>query len=107
MMNEQLMTQIISDEVLNKAYQWVCLRRKGAKAFLRRLMNRSLGEVKQTKHPFKTYIRRINETGFDFLGYRLIPHHPLTPAGKPWPDITVNFCGFMSMARQYSALHSM
>lgn len=45
-----------------------------------RLMNRSLGEVKQTKHPFKTYIGRIKETGFDFLGYRLIPHHPLTPA---------------------------
>lgn len=45
-----------------------------------RLMNRSLSEVKQTKHPFKTYIGRIKETRFDFLGYRLTPHNPLTPA---------------------------
>lgn len=25
----------------------------------------------QTKHPFKTYIRRLRTTGFDFLGYRI------------------------------------
>ncbi len=38
-----------------------------------RLMNQCLAAVKQTKHPFKTYIGRIKEDGFDFLGYRIIP----------------------------------
>jgi len=36
-----------------------------------RLMNRQLDLVKQTKHPFKTYIGKIKENGFDFLGYRV------------------------------------
>ena len=43
-------------------------------------MNQSLAKVKQTKHPFKTYIGRIKETGFDFLGYRFMPNRALTPA---------------------------
>ena len=34
-------------------------------------MNECLGDVKQTKHPFKTYIGRIRDDGFDFLGYRI------------------------------------
>jgi RNA-directed DNA polymerase len=29
-------------------------------------MNQILEEVKQTKHPYKTFIGRIKETGFDF-----------------------------------------
>lgn len=38
-----------------------------------RLMSRCLNDVKQTKHPYKTYIGRIKEIGFDFLGYRITP----------------------------------
>ncbi|RBO81906.1 reverse transcriptase/maturase family protein [Marinomonas aquiplantarum] len=38
-----------------------------------RIMNRCLEAVKQTKHPFKTYIGRIKNSGFDFLGYRITP----------------------------------
>ncbi len=38
-----------------------------------RLMNGCLDAVKQTKHPFKTYIGRIKDSGFDFLGYRITP----------------------------------
>lgn len=72
-----------------------------------KLMNQSLGKVKQTKHPFKTYIGRIKETGFDFLGYRFTPNRALTPAWQPLPSIAVNSCGFMSRARRYNALRSM
>lgn len=36
-----------------------------------RLMNGELDKVRMTKHPFKTYIGRIKEQGFDFLGYRI------------------------------------
>ena len=36
-----------------------------------RLMNRILAQVKQSKHPFKTYIGKIKVGGFDFLGYRV------------------------------------
>jgi len=35
------------------------------------LMNHALDEVFMTKHPFKTYIGRLGENGFDFLGCRL------------------------------------
>ncbi|MBJ7540071.1 hypothetical protein [Marinomonas transparens] len=34
-------------------------------------MNQCLDAVKQTKHPFKTYIGKIKDSGFDFLGYRI------------------------------------
>ncbi|TDO96685.1 reverse transcriptase/maturase family protein [Marinomonas balearica] len=37
-----------------------------------KLMNQCLTLAKQTKHPFKTYIGRIKDDGFDFLGYRVI-----------------------------------
>ena len=36
-----------------------------------RLMYEVLDGVKQTVHPFKTYIGRIKDDGFDFLGYRI------------------------------------
>ena len=36
-----------------------------------RLMNRILAGVEQTKHPYKTFIGRITDEGFDFLGYRI------------------------------------
>ena len=36
-----------------------------------RLMYEVLNRVKQTVHPFKTYIGRIRDEGFDFLGYRI------------------------------------
>ena len=36
-----------------------------------RMMNQILEEVKQTRHPFKTYIGRIKAEGFDFLEYRI------------------------------------
>ncbi len=36
-----------------------------------RIMNRVLDRVKMTKHPYKTFIGRIKESGFDFLGYRI------------------------------------
>jgi len=36
-----------------------------------RLMNRILEDVQMTKHPFKTFIGRIKDNGFDFLGYRI------------------------------------
>ena len=36
-----------------------------------RLMNRVLESVKQSKHPFKTFIGRVKDEGFDFLGYRI------------------------------------
>ena len=38
-----------------------------------KLMNQCLDAVKQTKHPFKTYIGKIKDSGFDFLGYRITP----------------------------------
>ncbi|OLQ75712.1 hypothetical protein BIT28_23385 [Photobacterium proteolyticum] len=38
-----------------------------------RLMNQSLNEVKQTKHPYKTWIGLLKASGFDFLGYRITP----------------------------------
>lgn len=47
-----------------------------------KLMNQHLDAVKQTKHPYKTYIGRIKESGFDFLGYRITPHNPLKLAWK-------------------------
>lgn len=34
-------------------------------------MNQILNAVKMTKHPFKTHIGRLRNTGFGFLGYRL------------------------------------
>ncbi len=36
-----------------------------------RLMYVCLEQVEQTVHPFKTFIGKIKETGFDFLGYRI------------------------------------
>jgi len=36
-----------------------------------RIMNTHLNQVQQTKHPFKTFIGRIKDTGLDFLGYRI------------------------------------
>ena len=33
-----------------------------------RLMNQCLLALKQTKHPFKTYIGKIKANGFDFIG---------------------------------------
>ena len=36
-----------------------------------KLMNQILEQVKQTKHPLKTYIGRIREQGLDFLGYSI------------------------------------
>ena len=36
-----------------------------------RLMNRILADVEQTKHPYKTFIGRITDRGFDLLGYRI------------------------------------
>ena len=36
-----------------------------------RLMNGELDKVRMTKHPFKTYIGRIKDSGFDFLSYRI------------------------------------
>ena len=51
-----------------------------------RLMNRELENVKMTKHPFKTYIGRIKEEGFDFLGYRIANKatNGLAVAWKTW-----------------------
>ena len=53
-----------------------------------RLMNQILEEVKQKKHPFKTYIGRIKEEGFDFLGYRIGNKiiNGLTLAWKTWAN---------------------
>ncbi|MCG7534145.1 reverse transcriptase domain-containing protein [Pseudoalteromonas sp. OOF1S-7] len=39
-----------------------------------KLMNTSLQAVKQTKHPYKTYIGRIKDAGVDFVGYRITPN---------------------------------
>ena len=36
-----------------------------------KIMNTNLDLVKQTKHPFKTYIGRLTDHGIDFLGYRI------------------------------------
>ncbi len=36
-----------------------------------RIMNRVLEKVEMTKHPYKTFIGRIKDSGFDFLGYRI------------------------------------
>jgi len=52
-----------------------------------KLMNQSLNDVKQTKHPFKTYIGKIKKTGFDFLGYRIgQKKEKLTLAWKTWAN---------------------
>ncbi|MCC2522303.1 reverse transcriptase/maturase family protein [Vibrio coralliilyticus] len=53
-----------------------------------KLMNACLQAVKQTKHPFKTYIGRIKNEGFDFLGYRITPRPRgnLTLAWKTWAN---------------------
>jgi RNA-directed DNA polymerase len=52
-----------------------------------KLMNQSLNDVKQTKHPFKTYIGKIKKTGFDFLGYRIgQKKEKLTLAWKTWSN---------------------
>lgn len=51
-----------------------------------KLMNQCLEDVKQTKHPFKTYIGRIKHDGFDFLGYRIkaSAEQALDVAWKTW-----------------------
>ncbi len=51
-----------------------------------KLMNISLQAVKQTKHPYKTYIGRCKDAGFDFVGYRITPNpkNTLTLAWKTW-----------------------
>ncbi|MCV6639221.1 reverse transcriptase/maturase family protein [Candidatus Albibeggiatoa sp. nov. NOAA] len=51
---------------------WVilCRTRQQLRAAVR-IMNRVLDRVKMTKHPYKTFIGRIKESGFDFLGYRI------------------------------------
>ncbi|SBS31940.1 Reverse transcriptase (RNA-dependent DNA polymerase) [Marinomonas spartinae] len=52
-----------------------------------KLMNQSLNDVKQTKHPFKTYIGKIKENGFDFLGYRIVQQKKkLSLAWKTWAN---------------------
>lgn len=53
-----------------------------------RLMNQELDRVEQTKHPFKTYIGKIKESGFDFLGYRIKPNleNKLDLAWKTWAN---------------------
>ena len=53
-----------------------------------RLMNRCLDDVEQTKHPYKTYIGRIKDDGFDFLGYRIgdVKVHGLGIAWKTWAN---------------------
>ncbi len=53
-----------------------------------RLMNEVLEQVKMTKHPYKTYIGRIKDEGFDFLGYRLASKavNGLTLAWKTWAN---------------------
>ncbi|NRB64954.1 MAG: hypothetical protein HRU40_18350, partial [Saprospiraceae bacterium] len=53
-----------------------------------RLMNQILEEVKQQKHPFKTYIGRIKDEGFDFLGYRIANKivNGLSIAWKTWAN---------------------
>ncbi|MBQ4845130.1 reverse transcriptase/maturase family protein [Pseudoalteromonas sp. MMG005] len=51
-----------------------------------KLMNTSLQAVKQTKHPYKTYIGRCKDAAFDFVGYRITPtpENNLTLAWKTW-----------------------
>lgn len=50
-----------------------------------KLMNKTLNDVKQKKHPFKTYIGKIKENGFDFLGYRIgRQKKKLSLAWKTW-----------------------
>lgn len=53
-----------------------------------KLMNQILEEVKQTKYPYKTFIGRIKETGFDFLGYRVANKtiNGLAIAWKTWAN---------------------
>ena len=53
-----------------------------------RLMYQILEEVKQTIHPFKTYIGRIKDEGFDFLGYRIASKiiNGLSIAWKTWAN---------------------
>jgi len=51
---------------------WVVLcKKRNQLRVVVRLRNRVLDKVRMTKHPFKTFIGRIKESGFDFLGYRL------------------------------------
>ncbi|MZI92907.1 hypothetical protein F9817_06820 [Vibrio sp. CAIM 722] len=66
-----------------------------------KLMNQSLAKVKQTKHPFKTYIGRIKETGFDFLGYRFTPNRALTPA---WATIAKHRSKLLRLYEQGASL---
>jgi len=53
-----------------------------------RIMNRVLDVLKVTKHPFKTYIGRIKDAGFDFLGYQISNHlkQGLTIAWTTWAN---------------------
>ncbi|MBB1487173.1 reverse transcriptase domain-containing protein [Oceanospirillum sediminis] len=53
-----------------------------------RIMNQCLDAVKQCKHPYKTYIGRIREEGFDFLGYRITPgtERNVSLAWKTWAN---------------------
>ncbi|NQZ63566.1 reverse transcriptase/maturase family protein [Crocosphaera sp.] len=55
-----------------------------------RLMNRILEDVKQTKHPYKTYIGRIRDEGFDFLGYR-IGDKKVNGLGIAWNTWDIHF----------------
>ncbi len=53
-----------------------------------RIMNQVLEAVEMTKHPYKTYIGRIKDSGFDFLGYRMGHRlkQGLTLAWKTWAN---------------------
>ncbi len=51
---------------------WIILcKKRGQLRRVVRMMNEILAQMKMTKHPFKTYIGRIKNEGFDFLGYRI------------------------------------
>ena len=95
--NTTLIEKIAATATLEQAYLWLCSARKECHfnndvwhqlRTVVRLMNRCLVSVKQTKHPFKTYIGKIKESGFDFLGYRIAIKNVNTKglAWKSWAN---------------------
>jgi len=62
-----MIEQIAADEVLDRAYDWVCKQRKKLSP-----NNGILAQLKVEKHPDKTFIGKAVR-GFSFLGYFLKP----------------------------------
>jgi len=67
-------------------------------------MNKCLDAVKQTKHPLslnkgQTYIGRIKQSGFDFLGYRITPNKR-DKLSLAWKTIANHLCKLQQLYEQ-------